>query len=261
MEATPGGLFSLVTAARFRIVSLRPTRADASVHAGVTQLVECNLAKVDVASSSLVTRSLSQLQGDTNSRLIFWVGLRYLEEPLHAERSISAGSRVALEREDADVFVDAFLAKLWHRVPLKPKRGGRGEQGPFSGLNRNQLYELFGELDEAVSQSGRTAASLRKMRVPALDFTAAAQPSNISTSVPRAGLQPNINIMASVYRDLKRSRSWIACFRGPDGRLGELKDLLFSQFDLVKNVLVYTPKKQRRTTGTGEYHHSMTSGG
>ena len=28
-----------------------------SFHAGVTQLVECNLAKVDVASSSLVTRS------------------------------------------------------------------------------------------------------------------------------------------------------------------------------------------------------------
>ena len=28
-----------------------------SPHAGVTQLVECNLAKVDVASSSLVTRS------------------------------------------------------------------------------------------------------------------------------------------------------------------------------------------------------------
>ena len=27
-------------------------------YAGVTQLVECNLAKVDVASSSLVTRSL-----------------------------------------------------------------------------------------------------------------------------------------------------------------------------------------------------------
>jgi hypothetical protein len=32
-------------------------------HAGVTQLVECNLAKVDVASSSLVTRSPSFLQG------------------------------------------------------------------------------------------------------------------------------------------------------------------------------------------------------
>ncbi len=28
-------------------------------NAGVTQLVECNLAKVDVASSSLVTRSIS----------------------------------------------------------------------------------------------------------------------------------------------------------------------------------------------------------
>ena len=30
-------------------------------HAGVTQLVECNLAKVDVASSSLVTRSIPLL--------------------------------------------------------------------------------------------------------------------------------------------------------------------------------------------------------
>lgn len=29
------------------------------LRAGVTQLVECNLAKVDVASSSLVTRSIS----------------------------------------------------------------------------------------------------------------------------------------------------------------------------------------------------------
>ncbi len=28
------------------------------LNAGVTQLVECNLAKVDVASSSLVTRSI-----------------------------------------------------------------------------------------------------------------------------------------------------------------------------------------------------------
>jgi len=37
-----------------------PTRCISSPHsAGVTQLVECNLAKVDVASSSLVTRSIS----------------------------------------------------------------------------------------------------------------------------------------------------------------------------------------------------------
>ena len=41
-----------------RIVTVRLSgRRKGAANAGVTQLVECNLAKVDVASSSLVTRS------------------------------------------------------------------------------------------------------------------------------------------------------------------------------------------------------------
>lgn len=48
-----------------------------------------------------------------------------------------------LRREDADVLLDALLDKVYRRVPLKAPPGGKGEQCPFSGLNRNQFYELF----------------------------------------------------------------------------------------------------------------------
>ena len=41
------------------LTSHQTHRKKAPHSAGVTQLVECNLAKVDVASSSLVTRSTS----------------------------------------------------------------------------------------------------------------------------------------------------------------------------------------------------------
>ena len=58
----PGGLSESGCVLFFLKKSLTPLlirRRYISCFAGVTQLVECNLAKVDVASSSLVTRSTS----------------------------------------------------------------------------------------------------------------------------------------------------------------------------------------------------------
>jgi hypothetical protein len=49
----------------------------------------------------------------------------------------------SLTKQDASLFINALLDRIYHRVPAPTQKKQSGQHCPFTGLNRGQFYELF----------------------------------------------------------------------------------------------------------------------